>query len=144
MKQILVLCIGNICRSPMAEALLKQALPDRTIRSAGIGALVGKSADPFAAQLMAEKGLDISEHRAQQVLSSLVVPSDLILVMDLEQKKYIETRFMGTRGKVFRIGEAAKADIPDPYRQAIESFRASLSLIEDAVRFWSEQIKRMS
>lgn len=144
MKQILVLCIGNICRSPMAEALLKLHLPDRSIRSAGIGALVGKQADPIAIQLMAEKGINIAEHRAQQVLSALVAPSELILVMDLEQKKYIEENFVGTRGKVYRIGEAEKADVPDPYREGIDSFRSSLRLIENGVQFWSDQIKRMS
>jgi protein-tyrosine phosphatase len=144
MKQILILCIGNICRSPMAEGMLKRALPGCAVRSAGLGALIGKPADPLAVQLMAEQGIDISEHRAQQVSASLVSQAELILVMDLEQKKYIETQYVGARGKVYRLAEAGKVDIPDPYREGIESFRVAHSLIEEGVQFWVAQIGRMS
>jgi protein-tyrosine phosphatase len=143
MKHILVLCIGNICRSPMAEALLQRALPDRTVRSAGVGALIGKPADPYSVQLMNEQGIDISGHRAQQISSALVAQADLILVMDMDQKDYVESRYIGTRGKVFRLGEAAKVDIPDPHTAGIESFRNAQRMIEEGVQFWGEQIRRM-
>ena len=144
MKNILVVCIGNICRSPMAEALLKQALPNHTISSAGIGALVGKPADPFSVQLMAEQGIDISEHRAQQVSLDIVGRAELILVMDKEQKTYLDTQYMAARGKVFRLSEAAKTDIPDPYREGIDSFRNAYQLIDVGVQFWVEQILRIA
>lgn len=143
MKQILVLCIGNICRSPMAEGMLKRALPDRVVRSAGLGALIGKPADPLSVQLMAEQGIDITEHRAQQISAGLVAQAELILVMDAEQKQYVETQYMGARGKVFRLCEATKVDIPDPYHEGIESFREAYTLIDEGVRFWVEQIERM-
>ncbi len=144
MQNILVLCIGNICRSPMAEGLLKSALPGKTIRSAGIGALIGKPADPFAVQLMTEQGLDITAHRAQQISSSLVAQAELILVMDAEQKRHVETRYSGARGKVFRLCEGSKAEIPDPYREGVESFRSAYRLIDEGVRFWVDQIQRMT
>ena len=51
MKTILVLCIGNICRSPMAEALLLRALPGMTVRSAGLDAMIGEPADPTSIAL---------------------------------------------------------------------------------------------
>ncbi len=143
MQNILVLCIGNICRSPMAEGLFKSALPGKTIRSAGIGALIGKPADPSALQLMTEQDIDISAHRAQQISTSLVTQSELILVMDLEQKRYVEAQYVGARGKVFRLGEGQQMDIPDPYREGMESFRLAYRLIDDGVKFWVDRISRM-
>jgi protein-tyrosine phosphatase len=144
MKNLLVLCIGNICRSPMAEGLLAHALPGCEVRSAGIGALIGRQPEPFAVQLMAEREIDISEHRAQQISSQLVGWADLILVMDQEQKKYVEKQYVASRGKVFRIGEATKDEVPDPYRETIDSFRTSLRVIEEGVAFWAAQIPRLN
>ena len=144
MQNILVICIGNICRSPMAEAMLKAALPGKTVRSAGLGALIGKPADPLAVQLMAEQGVNLTAHRAQQISPALVAQADLILVMDLEQKRHVEAQYMGVRGKVFRLDEPSKADIPDPYREGIESFRTAHRMIDEGVAFWAAQILRMS
>jgi protein-tyrosine phosphatase len=140
MKHLLVLCVGNICRSPMAEGLLARALPDYEVRSAGISALIGRPAEGFAVQLMAEMEIDITEHRAQQISSQLVGWADLILVMDQEQKKYVETQYVASRGKVFRIGEATKNEVPDPYRQSLDRFRNSLGVIKDGVEFWVQHI----
>jgi protein-tyrosine phosphatase len=144
MQNILVICIGNICRSPMAEGLLKQALPGKSIRSAGLGALVGRPADPLSVQIMAEQGIDISEHRAQSISTRMVQEADLILTMDLEQKQRVETDYVGSRGKVFRLGEFAKLDIADPYRQGIDSFRAAHSLIRQGVQVFAGRIARLS
>lgn len=143
MNNILVVCIGNICRSPMAEALLKQALPGRTVRSAGLGALVGKGADPHAVALMAEQGIDITGHVAQQMSQALVSEADVIFVMDTEQKNHIESQYRGARGKVFRLGQAAGVDIPDPYREGIDSFRQAHRLIVDGVQVWASQVKQI-
>jgi protein-tyrosine phosphatase len=143
MQNILVLCIGNICRSPMAEGLLRRALPGKTIRSAGIGALIGKPADPFAIQLMAEQGIDISAHRAQNISARLVNEAELILTMDLDQKKYVETHYVASKGKVFRLGEFRKVDIADPYRQGIEQFGIAYRLIEEGVQGFVDQISQM-
>jgi protein-tyrosine phosphatase len=144
MQNILVLCIGNICRSPMAEGLLKQALPGKTIRSAGLSALIGKPADPFSVQVMAERDIDISAHRAQNISARLVSEADLILVMDLEQKRHVETQYVGSRGKVFRICELSKLDVGDPYREGIESFRTAFNLIDSGVKEFVSQIVQVN
>jgi protein-tyrosine phosphatase len=144
MQQILVLCIGNICRSPMAEGLLRQALPEKTVRSAGISALIGQPADPLAVQLMQEQGVDITAHRAQNISSRLVTEAQLILTMDLDQKKYVETHYVATKGKVFRLGESQKVDIADPYREGIESFRVSHALITEGVEAWVRRLVQIA
>jgi protein-tyrosine phosphatase len=143
-RRILVVCIGNICRSPMAEGLLKRALPDRQISSAGLAALTGYGADQIAVQIMAEQGIDIGAHRARTVTDALVRESDLILVMDSQQQQQIATEYPHTRGKVFRLGETAKQDIPDPYRQSAEMFRSSFDLIASGSGAWVKRINSIS
>ena len=127
----------------MAAGMLEQALPGRIIRSAGIGAMIGTPADPFSVQLMAESGIDITAHRGQQISHALVAEADLILVMDTEQKNYVENRYVGARGKVFRLAESRNMNIPDPYREGIDSFRHAQQLIAEGVQFWSDRISRM-
>lgn len=141
MRSILVVCVGNICRSPMAEALLRAQLPDLAIASAGIGALIGRAADVMAQDLMQERGLDISAHRAQQVTKLLCQRADLILVMDQEQRVFIERNYPFMRGRVFQL--VRNSAIPDPYRGTMSQFKDSLALIERGISMWVERIKRV-
>ncbi|WP_246542333.1 low molecular weight protein-tyrosine-phosphatase [Collimonas antrihumi] len=143
-NSILVICIGNICRSPMAEGLLRRAFPEKTVRSAGIGALIGHPADPFSIQIMQEQGIDISAHRAQSLASWMVNEANLILTMDLEQKRHVETQYSSSKGKVFRLGEFEKYDIPDPYRHDLAVFRQSYQLIAEGVAVMSKKIVHIS
>jgi protein-tyrosine phosphatase len=66
-RSILVVCVGNICRSPMAEYLLKQDYPQLTIDSAGISGLSGHPADDKAQLCMQHLGIDISGHIAKKL-----------------------------------------------------------------------------
>ncbi len=132
-NNILVICIGNICRSPMGEGLIQRAFPAKTVHSAGISAMIGHPADPFSVQIMQEQGVDISGHRARSLSTDMVSMADIILTMDLEQKRFIEQKFTTARGKVFRLGEFGQFDIPDPYRQEMPAFRHAYSLIAQGV-----------
>jgi protein-tyrosine phosphatase len=144
MKTVMTVCIGNICRSPMAEGLLAAGLPHLRVVSAGTGALVGKPADPMARRLMEARGIDISGHLAQQVSQMLCRQADLILVMDTEQRRFLEATYPFVRGKVFRIAEAAKQDVPDPYKEGEEAFEHALSLIEVGARTWIDRILKIT
>jgi protein-tyrosine phosphatase len=132
-SKILVLCLGNICRSPMAEGFLKRELPDRMIMSAGIGAMTGHPADPFAVKLMQEHGIDISPHRAQNLTDWMVDAADLILTMEAAQTRFIETAYPACKARLMRIGELGEFDVPDPYRQEAEAFRHAQQLIQRGV-----------
>jgi protein-tyrosine phosphatase len=139
-RRVLVVCIGNICRSPMAEGLIRQAVPGVQISSAGVSALVGHGADPISVEIMAGVGVDISAHRARMLTDAIAREADLILVMDEQQKQHIASQCPYARGKVFRLGEASKQDIPDPYRQAPEVFEKVFSQIENGVHEWVKRI----
>lgn len=143
-SRILVVCIGNICRSPMAEAMLKHALPACSVSSAGLGALVGHPAHPHARSLVSERGLDISAHRARQLASWMVKEADLVLVMDHMQKHHVESNFPVAKGKVFRLGEPNRLDIADPYQHDIAAFQEAANLIAQNVSAWVGRINAIA
>jgi protein-tyrosine phosphatase len=127
----------------MAEALLKQTLPDALILSAGIHALSGCPADPLAIQVMQEQGIDISPHRARGVTPQMINAADLILTMDDSQKKHIERKYVTSRGKVMRLGEFRNFDIADPYGKGLGDFQTAYTLIREGVEHLSEKITHL-
>ncbi|MDR8726498.1 low molecular weight protein-tyrosine-phosphatase [Burkholderia pseudomultivorans] len=141
---ILVVCIGNICRSPMAEGLLRTQLPGVRVESAGLSALVGRSAEPYAVSLMADQGIDIGAHRARQLVTSHCKEVDLILVMDEEQRRVVQQKYPFAFGRVFRIGHFEGFDVPDPYKGSEAEFAASGQLIEKGVSGWISRIRSLS
>lgn len=132
-SRILAVCTGNICRSPMAQAVLARRLAGRgalaIVESAGIAALVGRPADPMALQLMVEHGFDISAHRARQLTPELIRSFELVLVMEAEQQREIEAMLPSARGRVHRIGRWGNFDVPDPFRRDREAFERAFALI---------------
>jgi protein-tyrosine phosphatase len=142
MTNILFICIGNICRSPIAEGLFKQALPGKAVCSAGISALVGEPADPLSIQLMREHGIDISAHRAKSLAAWMVKEADLIVTMDQNQRRFIEHAYPASRGKVMRLGEYGRYDVPDPYQQDMAVFRHSCNLIARGIDELVERMER--
>ncbi|WAV92535.1 low molecular weight phosphotyrosine protein phosphatase [Oxalobacter aliiformigenes] len=129
-NSILVICLGNICRSPMAEGLLKKRYPDKDIASAGLEDITaGWFADPSAIHVMKENGIDISRHRARVLTKALLEKADLVLAMEKRQSDSIRSRFPNYRGKIMRVGEFGNYDVPDPYSKDINAFHESFDLI---------------
>lgn len=143
MQHILVLCIGNICRSPIAEALLRQQFPGKAVWSAGMDALVGKPADAESVAVAARHGLELSAHRAQQLASWMCQKAELILVMEQGQRAELEQRYLWARGKVFRLGEWGAFDIADPYRHPRAAFEAAYAGIARGVADWVPRIQQL-
>lgn len=137
---ILVVCVGNICRSPMAEALLKQRYPNKNINSAGVGALVGHPADPAALEIMNDQQLDVTNHVAKQIDESLAKKADIIFTMSDGQTKWIEERWPFCRGKTFKLGHWKDKDIADPYKHEKSAFQTAYQDIVDSLEQWSEKI----
>ncbi len=152
MQKIITVCIGNVCRSPIAEGLLKHHLTEKNpqfeIASAGLSALVDNPAERFSQQVMEANGMDISTHRAQQLTPELIQQHDLILVMDNEQKKQIEFHSPQARGKIYLVGAWGSAtgentgafEVPDPYRQSYAIFENIYCLIEQGVLAWTQKL----
>ncbi|AXE95228.1 low molecular weight protein-tyrosine-phosphatase [Paraburkholderia terricola] len=143
-KTILVVCVGNICRSPMAQYLIDREISGVTVLSAGLDAVAGSAPDPLAIRITAQSGLDITAHRAQQLNVSLVSGADLILAMEAAHKYEIMRRHPGASGKVFRLGEIGRFDVPDPYTKPIEHFYDAFELIRIGVDAWAPRIKAMA
>lgn len=132
--RVLTVCMGNICRSPMAAALLTERLTRRgipaVVASAGIRAFVGRPAEPEAQTLMRERGLDLSGHRGRQLTPELISSFELVLVMEERHERAVHALVPSARGRVHRIGRFGGFDVPDPYRQQRPAFERSLALIE--------------
>ncbi|MGP9545662.1 low molecular weight protein-tyrosine-phosphatase [Psychrobacter sp. AOP7-B1-25] len=139
-ENILVVCVGNICRSPIAKAVLAQQYPHKTIDSAGLSAVVGNGADANALAVMSALGIDMSEHIAKQIDETLVMRADLILTMSDNQSKWIEDRWPHCRGKTFRIGHWIDQDIADPYRHELSVFEDTRQDIFDSLKPWANKI----
>jgi protein-tyrosine phosphatase len=137
---LLVVCEGNLCRSPMGEAILRKSLPGVRVGSAGIGALVGSPPAPYAQDVMRERGFDISTHRATQLSAAECKRADLILVMEQEQKRHLEQRFSFMKGRVYQLGHFGNFDVPDPYRKERIYFEQCFELLARGASDWVERI----
>ncbi len=141
---ILVVCVGNICRSPIAAAILTDHYPQKHIDSAGLSAVVGNHADPKALDVMTASSAvihsNMNDHIAKQITESLVVKADLILTMSTSQSKWIEDQWPHCRGKTFRIGHWIDKDIADPYGYDESAFETAKQDIIDSLDPWFNKI----
>lgn len=138
MQRILVVCVGNICRSPLGERLLRHHLPERfTVTSAGIGALEGHAADETATEVAAARGVSLEGHVARQFTKEIAAETDLILVMEPGHKADIARRTPEVSGKVMLFDQWTGAKgIADPYRRSRAFHEEVHTQVAEAARSW--------
>jgi len=149
--RILFVCLGNICRSPMAEGLFRHLSLARggagfTIDSAGTaGWHVGAPPDSRAQAALRERGIDISGHRARQVTRADFLRFDLLLAMDADNLRDLNALAPGgAQGKAYLFLDCALghqgAEVPDPYYGGAGGFTRVVELVEHASRGLLERL----
>jgi protein-tyrosine phosphatase len=136
--RVLVVCQGNICRSPMAVALWRRRHPAHLVNSAGLGALIGSPIDPLAEQALAAYRLSGKPHVARQLTQSFVTAADLVLVMDHAQLGMFNAMFPLARDNAFLLGHwLGGMAIADPVRGTAQEFLAACHAIQACVESWT-------
>ncbi len=143
---VLFVCAGNTCRSPMAEEIADD-IGDRSsnfeFKSAGTFACEGDPASSEAVQVMEEIGLDIEKHRSTQFSKELAEWADLILAMEAKHIEEMEAMAPEEEAKMHTLLGYAQGvegypgedeyDILDPYKEPLEDYRKTRDQIKDAV-----------
>jgi protein-tyrosine phosphatase len=139
-EAVLVVCVGNVCRSPMAQALLASRLRalgcGTRVSSAGVAACVGLPADAMSITLMEERGLDIGSHRGTQLLPALVDAHTQVLVMEASQQQWILKRRRALADQVALLGAFGEGEIDDPVGRGRTEFETAMEAIERAIDGW--------
>lgn len=138
-EHILVVCDGNICRSPSAAFLLAQQ-SGKQVESAGIVGLEGHDMDATARAVAQAHGLDCPLHVARKLTRELCRAADLILVMESRQKDRVMQLVPEASGKIMLLGHWLGEEIPDPYKKHREVYEHVYELIEKAVASWQAKL----
>ncbi len=139
---ILIVCVGNVCRSPTAERILKSKLTGKAVSSAGLGALKGRGIDDCAAALLLEHGYSAENHSARQVSNSMLVEADVVLVMEKSHQRALMKNYPFLSGKVMLLGHWQNIEIDDPYRKSREAFSFVFKQISKSCDDWAYRIDR--
>lgn len=144
-KTVLVVCLGNICRSPLGERLLQRACGTSgaapVIRSAGLRPLEGHPADPMTREVAAAHGVSLEGHRARRFTPDLGAAHDLILVMEPWHRAEIARQAPQLSGRTLLFDKwSGDAGIADPYRQSRAVHERVFDLIDRSAHDWAMRL----
>jgi protein-tyrosine phosphatase len=133
-RQILVVCDGNLCRSPYLQAVLQRSLPDIAVTSAGF---VGsdRAVPQISVALSAQRGLELAGYRSRPITQSKVQGVDLVIVMEDAQARRIARNFRVKRGRIVIAGDLEPSfnesrAIRDPWNQSIEAYESTFDRLD--------------
>jgi protein arginine phosphatase len=142
MAQIIFICNANMCRSPMAEGILRKKCTDRckdiAISSMGIHAMDDRMATDFAIRVCAEHGIDITGHISRPLIPEELKTSRLIFTMEPVQVDYIDLFFPQVSDRIYMLStwpqrKAKKLAIADPVGKSVETYRKVFDKIESYI-----------
>lgn len=139
MKKLLFVCTGNLCRSPVAEAVFNDLARERGLEwraeSAGLSALEGERVPEDVEASLGEVGFYAGEHRAKKAQRRMVEGADLVLAMTPSQREKLARLSGGAEEKLYTLtgylGEGDSSEVPDPYGYPLSTHRASVRRIYD-------------
>lgn len=137
----LFVCTGNTCRSPMAEALLRAALPRGSswrVASAGLAACEGARASEQAVAALDELACDLRPHRSQPVSAGLMREASAIIAMTGAHAQQLTDRFPLARDRLFLLrsfdpASPPNSDVADPFLGTLDEYRRCRDLIRRAI-----------
>lgn len=141
---ILFVCTGNTCRSPMAAAILKHKAPHISVQSAGVFASDNLPATDQAIKAMDNKGIQL-EHKSQMVTDSLIEWADLVLTMTDQHKQHLQSFFPDHTSKIFSLVEYTTGEndknIADPFGGDVALYEATASEIESYIDLLIDKVE---
>ena len=148
-RLVLFVCTGNVCRSPMAQALFNAQARrvgegDQFIaQSAGTWALDDQPASTNAVAVIAQRGLDLADHRARTVNRAMLDAADVVIVMTKSHAEALRSEFPAYRKKIHLMSElqASTYDIVDPFRGSLDEYESCAQELEKLIETGYAKIK---
>jgi protein-tyrosine-phosphatase len=147
MPHILIVCTANICRSPVAKAVLQDRLQKRgligwLVDSAGTWAVEEREASRYSTEVMHEKGFDLSNHRAQMITNEMLKTADLILCMETGHVEALQAEFPRYADKIYLLSQmiGKRFSISDPYGGPLDGYQSMAKEITNIIDEGLERI----